>query len=89
MLQPLLHVLHYMTLLHDVLLQEQLLVRTIRHEIVRPWSEQGELVHCAFGMLATCGVGVEVYCMYLRGMYSILICHFDYIQHEPFQKWIS
>ena len=45
-----------------VLVQDRLLVPSIRRKIVRHWPEQGKLVHCAFNMLPTCGVGVGVYC---------------------------
>ena len=73
-------------LCHVILLQEQLQAQTIRHEIVRLWPEQGKLVHCAFGMLPTCGVGVGVYCMHLNSICVmnseayLSVCYIDYIQ---------
>ena len=42
----------------SVLLQKQLLVQTIHHEIVQPWPEQGELVRCALA-----------YCPYVSILY--------------------
>ena len=71
----------------SVLVQEQLVVRTIHCKIVRPWPEQGELVHCTFNMLPTCGVGEGGYYMHFRSVCVcvtnskayLYLCHIDYI----------
>ena len=80
----------------SVLVQEQLVVRTIHGKIVRPWLEQGELVHCASGMLPTCGVGVGVYCMCISSRLVtnstatyICVALTTSTGYKPFQKCFS